>query len=432
MGLWHLGSVTAACLAHLGHAVVGVDDDAARVAALQGGQAPLFEPGLDDLLAAGIRSGRLRFSTRLADEAPRADVVIIAYDTPVTLLDEPDLTVVTEAVDRVMPLLKPSSLLLVHSQVPVGTCGRIRDLVSTRRLREGIEVAYIPENLRLGQAIERFLRPDMIVAGAQDPRAFSLIARMFSGVETHWVETSLVTAEMIKHAINAFLATAISFGNEVANLCQAIGADATQVAQALHLERRIGLAPVDPGMGFAGGTLARDVMTLRKLGQARSSPTELLDAVVEVNRAQNALPMRWLRTIFGDAEGLRVGVLGLTYKTGTSTLRRSSALEVVRSLTAQGVDVTAADPMADLGEVKDLPPMAFTRDPYAAAAGRDALLLLTPWPEFTDLDYERLRTLMRHPVVLDMPNALDRERLERLGFQYVGVGRGTLHRVEGA
>jgi UDPglucose 6-dehydrogenase len=413
-------------LARCGHDVVGVDEDGRRVASLQEGRAPLFEPGLESLLLEGIESGRLRFATDASTVVPEADVVFIAYDTRVTDRDEADISEVVSAIAKVMPWLKPFSLLLIHSQVPVGTCRVIRSNVREARPDNSCEVAYVPENLRLGEAVDRFLHPDMLVVGAEDPRAYDIFDALFAPIAAPRVKTNLETAEMVKHAINAFLATSISFGNELANLCQAAGADGTKVMSILRLDRRVGAhVPIDPGMGFAGGTLARDMRIMQRLANVNAYRSYLIDAVLVVNEHQNSLPLRWLGHAYGTLTGLRVGVLGLTYKPGTSTLRRSAALEIVRKLDAEGVVVAAADPKADLSEVSDLPRFEFSRDPYAAASGKDALLLVTPWPEFKALDYERIRASMRHPLVLDMPNALDQERLERLGFLYLGVGRGT-------
>ncbi len=427
VGLWHLGCVAAACLARLGHTVVGIEEDAGRLHELRAGRAPLMEPGLDDLLASGIASGRLTFTSGLEGAAAEADVVYVAYDTPVTDRDEADVSIVTRAVTRIILVLRARALILVQSQVPAGTCRRFREMLRAASPGDGREIAYVPENLRLGQAIECYLRPDMLVIGADAPEAHAAADALFAGIDAPRVRTDLPTAEMAKHAINTFLATSISFANEMANLCQVEGVDSTALVSILRLERRIGRhVPLNPGMGFAGGTLARDVKALLALGHAGGYTARLLEAVLQVNEGQKDLPVRWLRQIYGPLSGLRVGVLGLTYKPGTSTLRRSTAIAIIRALVAEGVQVIASDPQADLNETPDLPKFAFTRDPHEAAAGADALLVMTPWPEFATLDFERLRDAMRRPIVLDMPNALDRGRLEHLGFVYVGVGRGTI------
>jgi UDPglucose 6-dehydrogenase len=425
-GLWHLGTVASACFAKLGHEVTAWDGDPRRVAGLQDGRSPIFEPGLEALVREFLSAGRLRFTSDLASAVEGCDAIVIAYDTPVTERDEVDLSTVLKTVEEVIPALRPGAVVVVHSQVPVGTCDAIRAMVRNRHRRESCDVAYLPENLRLGEAIERFLHPDVLVVGAEDPRTHEAVDDVFT-MEGPRVRTSLASAEMVKHGINAFLATAISLGNELANLCQLVGADATEVVAALRLDPRIGShAPLAPGLGFAGGTLARDVQILRRLGRDHGAPARLMEAVLAVNDEQNRLPVRWLRDLFGSPRDLRVAVLGLTYKAGTSTLRRSSALETVRLLLSEGATVAATDPKADLSEIADAPALDFTRDAYAAVVGADALLLMTPWPEFSTLDYARILPSMRHPVILDMPNALDREAIERLGYTYLGVGRGRV------
>ena len=291
-------------------------------------------------------------------------------------------------------------------------------------------MAYVPENLRLGQAIERYLHPDMLVVGADDPEAQERVDRLFAAIEAPRVRTDLATAEMAKHAINTFLATSISFANELANLSQLEGADTDALLQVLRLERRIGpRVPLAPGMGFAGGTLARDVKALEDVGERHGYAARLLEAVLRVNDGQQGLPIRWLEQAYGTLAGRRVGVLGLTYKPGTSTLRRSSSVAMIRRLVQAGAVVSAADPEADLDEIADLPPFEFGRDPYRTAVDADALVVATPWPEFAALDYARLRVGMRHPLVLDMPRLLDRAALEAAGFTYVAVGLGAVRRI---
>ena len=430
VGLWHLGCVAAGCLARLGHVVAGIEDDPQNLAALRAGRAPLREPGLDELLAGEIGAGRLRFTQEFDDTVAGADVVCVAYDTPVTDRDEADMSIVTRTIERIAPILRADALLLVQSQVPVGTCRKVRAMVRTGSAGDAPEVAYVPENIRLGQAIEGYLRPDMVVMGADDPRAHVLVERLFAGIDAPHIRTDLSTAEMTKHAINTFLATSISFANELANLCQIEGVDAPALVSILRRDRRVGSqVPLNPGMGFAGGTLARDVKALAAVGYAGGYAPRLLDAVLQVNESQKSLPIQWLRQIYGTLEGVRVAVFGLTYKPGTSTLRRSDALPLIRQLIADGVAVTAVDPQAEPAEVEDLPRVEFTRDAYGAVQGTDAFIVMTPWPEFTTLDYERVRAAMRHPVVLDMPNALNRERLTELGFAYIGVGRGAVRRL---
>jgi UDPglucose 6-dehydrogenase len=252
------------------------------------------------------------------------------------------------------------------------------------------------------------------------------VERLFTLIQAPRLRVSLRTAEMTKHAINAFLATSISFINEIANLCERVGADAVQVGQALRLDQRIGSrAPLHPGLGFAGGTLARDLKALLRLAARHKYEGSLLRGVLAVNERQNAIVLEKLREVHGSLQGRTVGVLGLTYKAGTSTMRRSAAVEIVASLLSEGAKVKAFDPKAEAWDILSLPGLSLCDSPYAVAAGSDALILLTPWPEFNDLDTARLKSTMNYPLFLDPHNSLDGDGMAALGFRYVGLGRGT-------
>lgn len=291
-------------------------------------------------------------------------------------------------------------------------------------------MACVPENLRLGQAIERFLRPDLLVFGADNDQTMTRVEALFSPIPGPRVRVDLRTAEMVKHAINAYLATCISLGNELANLCDEVGADALRVAEALRLESRVSpKAPLLPGLGFAGGTLARDMKVLTKLAERYHYPAPFLKGVLELNRLQNATVIHRLERLIGSLNAKTIGVLGLTYKPGTSTLRRSAAVEIIRSIVAQGAAVRAYDPKADPAEMAPfLQEFTVCDDPYAAAQGAHAVVLVTPWPEFKELDLARLRTLMHGPVFLDAANMLDPDRITQAGFLYQGIGRGSAPR----
>lgn len=425
IGLWHLGSVTAACLTKLGYRVIGVDPDAARVAQLQRGQPPLFEPGLAELLHEQLASGRLTFTTDFPAGVRPADVVVIAYDTPVDAEDEVDLRPVTEAVTAIAPHVKRDALVIVESQVPVGTCAWIQTALRQAQPHNAVSVACVPENLRLGQAIVRFLHPTMLTLGADDPETLRRVEAFFSRIVCPRVTVNLKTAEMTKHALNAFFATCISFANELGALCDQIGADGLGVAHVMRLDERIGpQALVIPGSPFGGGTLARDVKALQRIGRSHHRDTRLLDAVVTVNERQKEWVRARLLAAFGTLEGLTIGVLGLTYKAGTSTLRRSPVLEMIHRLLASGACVKAYDPKADLSELGAAPPFSICASPVEVAEGSDALVVATEWPEFKALDFAALRQRLRHPVILDTKNLLDPAAVTEAGCRYVGVGRG--------
>lgn len=425
IGIWHLGAVTAACLADLGYTVVGVDNDPHKVEALNRGVPPLFEPGLQEMMAENIAAGRLTFTSSLAQAVRGASHVLITHDTPVDENDEVDLSDIFAIADGLARHLDGSATIIVSSQVPVGTCEEITAMLRRANPSVDVHVAYTPENMRLGRAIECFKRPDMIIIGADNEATLQRVEQLLAPIEAPRVRVNLRTAEMTKHAINAYLATSISFANEVANLCDEAGVDALRVADALRLDSRIGpRAPLRPGLGFAGGTLARDLKVLRHLSQRHGYDAPLINGVLAINERQNGIIVGRLRRVYGSLDGLTVGVLGLTYKAGTSTLRRSAALEIIRAIAADGATVKAHDPKADPEEVRLHHEFTFCDDPYAVAEGSDALVLVTNWPQFRELDFPRIRSVMRNPVLLDAGNMLDDDRMVRAGFRYMGLGRG--------
>jgi len=425
IGIWHQGAVAAACLADAGLTVTGVDLDADRVARLSTGKAPLFEPGLDDLLAKGIASGRLMFTSSLADGLARSKVVFLMFDTPVDEHDDVDLSPIWEVAGEMGKFLQPDSDILVTAQVPVGTCDQIAAAILQGNPKATFGIAYSPENLRLGQAIELYRHPQMPVIGSDDPQTLDRIESVLSVLAADWTRVGLRTAEMTKHALNAFLAVCVTFGNEIADISDELGADAQQVMKALRREQRVGAkAMILPGLGFSGGTLARDVRTLQRFGKAIGQQTAMLDGVWQANELHNGLVIRKLQALLGSLEGASVGVLGLTYKVDTSTLRRSLSIEVCRGLVALGARVTAYDPKADRTELGEYPEITVATEPQRVADGTDAIVVMTPWPEFKGLDFAALAKKMRKRILLDPSNFLDGSEMARLGYTYVGVGRG--------
>jgi UDPglucose 6-dehydrogenase len=428
VGAWHQAAVAAAGLSELGHAVRGVDGNAAAVARLAAGTPPVEEPGLPDLLLHHLGSGHLRYTPDFVDALRGADAALVAIDTPVGADDSPDLASVFEAVDAIANGLSGDLLLIIGAQVPVGTCHALTERVRALAGSHRVDVAYVPEFLRLGNAVELFLHPDRLVIGADDPAVRARVAQIYRGVDAPVVETGLRTAEMIKHASNAFLAASVSFANEIAGLCEESGADALAVAQAMRLDRRIGPhAFLSPGLGFAGGTLGRDVRALQALGRATARPTRLLDAVMAVNADQTRLVVARLERRFPDLRGVSIGLLGLTYKPGTSALRRSAGLETAEALLARGARVRAFDPMVPPDRSHEVPAgLELVADPIAAADGAAALALMTEWPEFQRLDWGELAARAAAPrVLIDARNALDPATVAQAGFDYWGVGRAA-------
>jgi UDPglucose 6-dehydrogenase len=425
LGLWHQGVVGAACLADMGHEVVGADSDAERVARLRNSQAPLFEPGLDGHLEKGGKSGRLSFVTDYAHAVRDAPFVFVMFDTRVYENDQSDLSEIFGAFEAIAPVLKPQAVVLVTAQVPVGTCDKLKDVLRKAAPNVLATIAYMPENLRLGQAIERFMAPVLPVIGCDDPAAFEQLLTVFGPLAPQWHRVSLRTGEMMKHALNAFLGLSICFANELGNICDAVGADGKRVGELLRLEPRVGpKAMLLPGLGFSGGTLARDMQTLRELGRSFNLNTPLLDGAWKANEEQNRLVIRKLESVIPNLRGARVTVLGLTYKADTSTLRRSAAMEVIADLVDRGAVVSAHDPLADREELKSHAEFTFFEDALAAVEGAEALVLMTPWKDYKDLDFTVIKQRMEKPYVLDTAGLWNAGQLTALGIMYDDIGRG--------
>jgi UDPglucose 6-dehydrogenase len=426
VGLWHQGTVLSACFADLGHEVVGVDTDEEVVTGLGHGRPPLHEPGLGELVTAGLGSGRLRFTTDFAAGVVGADYVFLSLDTPVGPDDEPDTEPVFAAARAIGAAQSPGGdmVLCVTAQVPVGTSEALAKEVESRLDGGRCRVAYIPEFLRLGTAIESFMSADRFIVGADEPGLAEQVASLYSSLGRPIVPMDVRSAEMAKHGSNAFLATSISFANELANLCEEVGADVERVTAAMRLDPRIGPhAFLSAGLGFAGGTLGRDLRALQALGRETGRATPLTDAVVEVNRGRARLVPELLTRLHGSLEGKRVALLGLTYKPGTSTLRRSLAVEVARDLVGLGAAVRAYDPAADLSELDGPPPFQMCGDAFEAAEGADAVVLATAWPELVALDLHALRSQVRRPDLVDTQNRFDPAAASAAGWAYYGVGR---------
>lgn len=423
IGLWHLGCVTAASLAALGHHVLATEPDPEILTGLQQARPPLYEPGLAEAIERQLDAERLRFTADVPAVVSASDFVFITFDTPVDEDDRPDLSPIERAIAEAAPGLRDGVIVVVMSQLPAGTSRRL--LRSIRDARPGLRVglSYSPENLRLGDALRSFASPERIVVGADSPATARRVEALFAPLGAPVLTMSLESAEMAKHALNAYLAASISFINEVADVCETTGADVRDVVRALKLDGRIGeRAYMSPGLGFAGGTLARDVQALRALGSAETS-TPLFDAVLTVNAARTARVVARLEAELGALAGATITLLGLTYKPGTSTLRRSVAIELGRRLSNEGAVVRAFDPMVPGGSLR-MPWLEVFASPEAAASGADALVLVTEWPEFRTLDYTTIGKSMRRAMLFDCKNFLDTAAVATAGFRHIGIGIG--------
>jgi UDPglucose 6-dehydrogenase len=421
LGLWHLGCVTAACSAKK-FDVIGLDFDAANIARLREGRAPISEPGLDDLLKAGIAARRLRFSDDAAEACREADLLWVASDTPVDSDDRADVESVLAQVRRCVPLLPKGALVLISSQLPVGTCRILEDEFGPR----GYRFACSPENLRLGAALGIFSNADRIIAGYRDEKAKTQLAELFAPFTQKIVWMRPESAEMTKHAINSFLALSITFMNEIACLCERTGADAREVEQGLKSESRIGpKAYLSPGSALAGGTLARDVVACIALGDKLGEPLDVLPAIKRSNDRHRGWALRKLTRYFAVPPAAPIALLGLTYKPGTDTLRRSSAVELAHALHARGFRVAAHDPSLQALPA-DLSFVTLHQDEASLVRGSAALVVCTEWPQFRQrADWGALVATMSQPLVIDATRFLADQVAGVPGLTYFNVGFGS-------
>jgi UDPglucose 6-dehydrogenase len=420
-GLWHLGCVTAACLAEAGHDVVGLDLNQTVVDDLACGRAPLHEPGLDELIAAGLAARKLRFTSVPSEALSDAEIVWIAFDTPVNDLDEADVDWLRERLECIKDALAPGTLVLISSQAPAGFTRSLERDWSSRDLR----FAYSPENLRLGKALDAFRNTDRVVVGTRSAQDRVKIEKLLAPFHTRIEWMSVESAEMTKHALNAFLATSVTFANELARLCEHVGADAKEVERGLKSESRIGpRAYLSPGAAFAGGTLARDLRYLIRFGHTHHVNTPLLQGVWTGNEVHKSWVRDKLLHLLRRTAAPVVAFLGLTYKPGTSTLRRSTAVEDALWLRGKGVQVRAFDP-----GVRELPAelqaaLTLCQSAEEALAGADVALLATPWPEFRNLQVKHFFE-MRVPCVIDPNHFLADVLAPDPRLRYVATGRAA-------
>ena len=421
-GLWHLGSVTAACLASVGHKVIGLDLDAATIGLLKCGKAPLFEPGLEDLIQAGISNGNLTFSCDPAESLSEAKVLWVAFDTPVDDDDQADVAFIENQIQVALPYLADGAVVLVSSQMPVGSIRKLEAFAILHVPGKRLNFACSPENLRLGKALDVFLKPDRIVVGVRNTEVRRVLEELLIPVTNRMEWMSVESAEMTKHAINAFLATSVTFANEIAAICELVGADAKEVERGLKTEARIGpKAYVSPGGPFAGGTLARDVAFLCIESDAHHLSTPLLLAVRPSNDEHKNWVRRKLLQQFKTLRGVVVGIWGLTYKPGTDTLRRSLAVELCDWLLEQGAKVSIFDPAAKQLPERWAGKVSQCQTALDAVAQAQALVIGTEWPEFKPLASELASKAHSGLVVVDANRHLSVKLLDP-SFNYLAVG----------
>jgi UDPglucose 6-dehydrogenase len=425
VGTGYVGLVTGAVFADLGNDVVCVDNDRAKIDLLRSGTMPIYEPGLEEMVTRNAGDGRLSFTTHLSAGVRQADVVFIAVGTPPKASGETDLSHVEAVAADIGRAMDRYKVVVNKSTVPVGTGELVRDVITRHQPRPvEFDVVSNPEFLREGSAIEDTLRPDRIVIGAPTQQVAMTLVELYAPLERPMIITDLPSAEVIKYASNAFLATKISFINAIANICEAAGADVSQVMKGIGLDSRIGLAFLQPGLGYGGSCFPKDVDSLIHTAAHLGYDFKLLRSVVEINKERAAHLADTMRKALGPLDDKTISVLGLAFKPNTDDMREAKSLEVIRLLHASGARVRAYDPVA-MDNARALVPegVTFTESAYAAAEGADAIALITEWNEFRYLNLERLRRLLRRPVVFDGRNLWEPERMRRLGFEYHSIGR---------
>ncbi len=431
IGTGYVGLVTGACLAEFGHHVTCMDKDTTKVDALQAGKIPIYEPGLTELVRKNSGEGRLVFTTDLAACVPGAAAVFIAVGTPTSRRGDgyADLTYIHAAVRELAPYLSGYTVVIDKSTVPVGTARQVARLIREENPTADFDVVSNPEFLREGAALGDFMRPDRIVIGSESPKAQAVMKEIYDPlylISTPFVFTGLESAELIKYAANAFLSIKISFINEMANLCEEVGADVVDLAKAIGLDGRIGSKFLHPGPGFGGSCFPKDTIALLRIAQEYGVSARSVAAAVEINAAQKAGMVKKIReALGGDVAGKTIGVLGLTFKPETDDLRDAPALSILPPLHEKGAKIQAHDPQGMEEAKKLFPEFSYVQGVYEAADGADALVLMTEWNQYRAIDLERVKLLMRNPLFIDLRNVYTPARMQAAGFTYVGVGRNA-------
>ncbi len=428
IGTGYVGLVSGACFADFGHVVTCVDKDAGKITRLKKGEIPIFEPGLDQLVASNVREGRLFFAADAAEAVQSADAVFIAVGTPSRRGDgHADLSYVYAAAEEIAGLMDGFTVVVTKSTVPVGTGDEIEKIIRKARPDADFAVVSNPEFLREGAAINDFKRPDRVVVGTEDERAQAVMRELYRPLnlnETPIIFTGRRTSELTKYAANAFLAMKITFINEVADLCEKMGADVQQVARGIGLDNRIGSKFLHAGPGYGGSCFPKDTLALVRTAADNGAPIRLVETTVKVNDARKrAMARKVAEALGGELAGKRIGILGLTFKPNTDDMREAPSLDVAPALQAMGATVQAFDPEGMHEAEKLLPGVEFKEGPYEAAADADALVILTEWDQFRALDLDRIKALMRAPVLVDLRNIYRPEDLRSRGFHYRSIGR---------
>ncbi len=425
IGTGYVGLVTGTCFADLGNRVICLDIDETKIKTLNSGGVPIYEPGLEEIIRRNVKAGRLSFTTSYAEGLQDAEFIFIAVGTPEGVDGEADLRYVQSAAQSIAEVVGHPFIIVNKSTVPVGTGDWVADIIN-RHKKDDIEFAVVsnPEFLREGAAIADFLSPDRVILGSLNQDAAEKVAQLYLSLRAPIMITDLRTAEMIKYASNAFLATRVSFINEIANICEALGADIKEVAIGMGYDKRIGHHFLDAGVGYGGSCFPKDVKALAHMASIHGRHPQLLRSVTEINRHQRRLVVQKVRNLMGNLQDKVIGLLGLAFKPNTDDMREAPSVEIARLMINEGARVKGYDPVAMHVAGRILPEMKLAEDPYDLAEGCDAVIVITDWNEFKHLDMARVKKLMRQPVLVDGRNIYEPQTMKALGFAYRGIGRG--------
>jgi UDPglucose 6-dehydrogenase len=426
IGTGYVGLVSGACLSEFGHDVVCIDKDAAKVEKLKTGGIPIYEPGLDDVVAVNAKAGRLSFTTDLASAVAGADAVFIAVGTPSRRGDgHADLSFVFAAAEEIATALTGYAVVVTKSTVPVGTSRRVEEIIRGKNPKAEFDMASNPEFLREGSALEDFRRPDRVVVGCDTERAREVMREVYRPLylnETPILFTSRESSELIKYAANAFLATKITFINEMADICEKVGGNVQDVARGIGLDGRIGNKFLHAGPGYGGSCFPKDTLALVQTAQQLNAPTRIVEAVVAVNEARKLAMTQKIESAFGGVKGKTIAVLGLTFKPNTDDMRDAPSLVIVPALQAAGAVIRAYDPEG-AKEARKLLNIELAADTYEALEGADGVVILTEWNEFRALDFARMKAALKTPLMVDLRNIYRPSQMQEAGFRYISVGR---------
>ena len=423
VGAGYVGLTTAACLSDLGNEVILVDIDQAKIEQLRSHRLPFYEPGLQEVVERNTRAGRLSFTTEFGKGIQGAEYAFLAVSTPEGEGGQADVSAVEKAARSIAEAMDGPLIIVNKSTVPIGTGDMVSQIVASHNLEYQAHVVSNPEFLREGSALQDFMNPDRVVIGAHDRGVAELVAKLYEPLEAPTLLTDIYTAEMIKYASNAFLATRISFINEIARIAERVNADVKVVAEGMGLDRRIGPHYLDAGIGYGGSCFPKDVKALAAIAEQYDYHPELLTAVIDINRDQRVVVVEKLEDCLGDLSGQVVGLLGLAFKPNTDDMREAPSIDIAKILLARGASVRAYDPAAVEKARAILPDVEYCSDPYAVAKGADALIVVTEWNEFRNLDLVRIKRVMTRPVLIDGRNIYDPADMRELGFVYRGIGR---------